>query len=227
MPSYDEPKKVFNIQAPTYKEINNIIYKMKTASAPCPLDQISIITLKRCPYLRTYLLEIIKTAWSNKVTPEEWKKAITILIHKKGSADDPQNFRPITLQCVFLKVYTSFIRNRTFQFLKDNGFIECRVQKGFTPKVSGTIEHTSQLAYLLRHAKKNQKSIVVTLLDLKNAFGEVDHRLITTTLGYHHVPQHVIEVINGLYNGLRHLLLLGILLLQRLSLKKVYSKEIA
>ena len=33
MPSYDEPKKVFNIQAPTYKEINNIIYKMKTASA--------------------------------------------------------------------------------------------------------------------------------------------------------------------------------------------------
>ena len=54
---------------------------------------------------------------------------------------------------------------------------------------------------LLRHAKKNQKSIVVTLLDLKNAFGEVDHRLITKTLGYHHVPQHVIEVINGLYNG--------------------------
>ena len=83
MPSYDKPKKAFNIQAPTYKEKNNIIYKMKTASAPCPLDQISVVTLKRCPYLRIYLLEIIKTAWSNKVTPEEWKKAITILIHKR------------------------------------------------------------------------------------------------------------------------------------------------
>ena len=183
------------------RSLNKIIYRMKTSGAPCPLDQISIITLKRCPYLRTYLLEVIKAAWSAKTTPDEWKSAITILKHKKGAANDPQNFRPITLQCVFLKVYTSLIRNRTYQFLKDNGFIECSIQKGFTPKVSGTLEHTSQLAYLLRHAKKNQKSIVVTLLDLKNAFGEVDHRLISRTLEYYHIPKEIMEIIEGIYGG--------------------------
>ena len=201
MPSYDNPKIDFNRNAPTYAEVNKIIGRVKTASAACPLDQISIITLKRCPYLRTYLLEIIRTAWESKQSPVGWKRAITVLIYKKGPHDDPQNFRPITLQCVFLKVYASLIRNRIFQFLKANDFIECNIQKGFTPKVSGTFEHTSQLAYLLRHAKKNQKSVVVTLLDLKNAFGEVDHRLIVSTLEYHHVPQYIIDIIVDIYDG--------------------------
>ena len=60
---YYNPKQDFNRNAPTYIELNRIIWKMKTASATCPLDQISIITLKRCPYLLSYLLEMIKTAW--------------------------------------------------------------------------------------------------------------------------------------------------------------------
>ena len=76
---------------------------MKTSGAPWPLHLISIITLKRCPYLRTYLLEVIEAAWSTKTTLDEWKSAITILKHKRGAANDPQSFRPITLQCVFLK----------------------------------------------------------------------------------------------------------------------------
>ena len=103
MPSYENPEKDFNCNAPTYAELNKIIGKMRTASAACPLDQISIITLKRCPYLRTYLLEIIRTAWESKQSPADWKQAITVLIHKKGPNDDPQNFRPITLQCVFFE----------------------------------------------------------------------------------------------------------------------------
>ena len=57
------------------------------------------------------------------------------------------------------------------------------------------------LLNLLRHAKKNQNSIVVTLLDLKNAFGKVDHRLIVSTLEYHHVPQRIIDIIADIYDG--------------------------
>ena len=39
------------------------------------------------------------------------------------------------------------------------------------------------------------------MLDLKNAFGEVDHRLIVSTLEYHHVPQHIIDIIVDIYDG--------------------------
>ena len=69
----------------------------------CPLDQIIIICYRRCPYLRSYLTAIIAEIWKKKVTPPTWTKAITIFIHKKGSTDNPDNFRPFTLETVTLK----------------------------------------------------------------------------------------------------------------------------
>ena len=80
-----------------------------------------------------------------------------------------------------------------------NNYIETNVQKGFTPGMTGTYEHTAQLAHIIWQAKKKQRSLVVTLLDLKNAFGEVHHNLIPLVLDYHHVPSELIECIMSLY----------------------------
>ena len=143
------PNKVFHIpkwiplfQPPTYQQVTNIIRKMKTSGSPCPLDQLSIICFKRCSYLRTYLTELIQAVWLSGTVPYEWKKACTILIHKKNDTNSPENFRPITLQSVPLKVFTSSLRNAMFTFLLTNNFIEHKIQKGFTPHISGTFEHT-------------------------------------------------------------------------------------
>ena len=39
------------------------------------------------------------------------------------------------------------------------------------------IEHTAHMAYMIYKACVKQRSLVVTLLDFKNSFGEVHHRL--------------------------------------------------
>jgi hypothetical protein len=95
--------------------------------------------------LRTYLTEIIQAAWSSGSVPSEWKKACTILIHKKEETDNPANFRPITLESVPLKVFTSCLRNKIFTFLAENNYIEHNIQKGFTPNVAETLEHTAHI----------------------------------------------------------------------------------
>ena len=120
---------------------------------------------------------------------------------QKGLASDPGNLRPITLQHICLKVLTSILRNRLFEFVKNNNYIECCIQNGFVPKMSGTFEHTALLAHLIREAKLKQKSIVITLLDLKNSFGEVQHNLIHTILKYHHVPDSFTSIVKNLYDG--------------------------
>ena len=79
-----------------------------------------------------------------------------ILIHKKEECEDPENFGPITLESAPLKILTSLIRNKMFSFLSENKYVEHEVQKGFTPKVSGTFEHTSQMSYLINHARVKQ-----------------------------------------------------------------------
>ena len=94
------------------------------------------------------------------------------------------NFRPITLESVPLKIFTSALRNSILAFLRSNNFIEHGMQKGFIPRSSGTLEHTSLMAHIINRACSRQRSLVITLLDLKDAFGEVHHNLIGEILRY-------------------------------------------
>ena len=162
---------------------------MKTNGSPCPLGQISIKCYERCPYLRSYLTAFFAENWKKNVIPPTWKKAITILIHK--STDKPDNFRPITLETVALKILTSALRNKVCQFLSSNNYIETNIQKGFVNGISGTFEHTSHLAYVINNGRKSERSLIVKFLDLGNTFGEVHHNLIDCVLEHHHVSEDI------------------------------------
>ena len=124
----------------------------------------------------------------------------TILIHKKGNTDDASNFRPITLEPILLKVMTSHIQIRIFTFLVENNYVETKIHKGFWSNISGTIEHTELLTNILKHAKNKQQQLIVSVFDLKNAFGEAHHNLIKTDLKCHHIPPCIINLINSLYS---------------------------
>ena len=97
-----------------------------------------------------------------------------------------------------LKIFTSILRNRMYRFLNKNNYIENSIQKGFVPRMTGTFEHIAHLAQMIKQAKLKQGSIVVTLLDLKNAFGEVHHNIIPVVLKHHHVPEKI-NIVKSLY----------------------------
>ena len=88
-----------------------------------------------------------------------------------------------------------------YSYHVSNNFIEQNIQKGLTPNLSGTLEHTAQMADIINKARIKQRSVVIALLDLKNAFGEVHHNLIQSVLDYHHIPDHVKLVIKSLYTN--------------------------
>ena len=203
IPSFNQPSFSFDQSAPSYDKVTQVVRRIKSSGSPCPLDKISIICFKRCPYLRTFLTEIIRIVWESGRVPSEWKKACTVLVHKKGTSDDPANFRPITLESVPLKVFTSCLRDSIFSFLAKNELIERKIQKGFTPKISGVLEHTSMMASIIDKARIKQRSVVITLIDLKNAFGEVHHNLITEVLNHHHVPLSMQTLVSNLYETFR------------------------
>jgi len=107
-----QPQCDFNLQLPTYSEVTKITNKMKSSGSPCPFDQISVILLKNCPILRTFLHRIVCYCWSHQIIPKCWKNGYTILIYKKRDNTDPSNFRPITLQPVLSRILSSLIQNR-------------------------------------------------------------------------------------------------------------------
>ena len=57
------------------------------------------------------------------------------------------------------------------------------------------------IVIIINNALTKQRGCVITLLDLKNAFGKVKHNLLVETLKIHHVPDDIITLITSLYTG--------------------------
>ena len=199
MKKLNEPTIHFNIERPSYAEITKIIMKIKLSASSCPNDAISIIAFKKCPILRSHLVKIIQTDWTEKTFPKIWRSGVTVLAHKKDHSGKPENFRPIALQPVLSKLFTSLIRNRLYTLAADNGYIETNVQKGFWKKIYGCVEHIETLTHMINNARIKQQDCVLTLLDLENDFGEVNRNLLVETLKIHHVPDDIITLITSLY----------------------------
>ena len=66
------------------------------------------------------------------------------------------------------------------------------------PSMSGTFEHIEEMSHIINHSRKQKRSVIITLINLKNAFGEVHHSLIQSVLLYHYIPGEMNCII--LYN---------------------------
>ena len=91
------------------------------------------------------------------------------------------------------------MKNRIYDFLMQNKYIDRKIQKGFWPKVDGVSEHTELLTHIVTDAKRHSRNLVVTLLDLRNAFGEVHHDLIRSVMDYHHLPAIFKALFDAIY----------------------------
>ena len=151
MKKLNEPTIIFNLETPSYAEITKMIMKMKSSASLCPNDAISIIAFKKYPILRSHLVKITQTAWKEKTFSKIWRSGVTVLAHKKDDPGKPEGFRPITLQSVLSKVFTSLIRNRLYTFAADNGCIETNIRKGFWEKIFGCVEHIETVTYMINN----------------------------------------------------------------------------
>ena len=99
-------------------------------------------------------------------------------------------------------MFWALLARRLIKFCGDNGYLPGIIQKGFLPGLSGCIEHTSMLMAALRDAKRANRTIIITWLDLANAYGSVRHNLIHFALSWFHVPDWVCTLIANYYDAL-------------------------
>ena len=55
---------------------------------------------------------IINLIWTTEEVPADWKKAVIVLIHKKGNKVICSNYRRISLLSIPSKVYTRILDGR-------------------------------------------------------------------------------------------------------------------
>ena len=74
------------------------------------------------------LSQLFNTSFRTGIIPDEWKLANIVPVHKKGDKTDIENYRPISLTCLVMKIFEKCIRAKLME--KCEGLIN-QTQHGF------------------------------------------------------------------------------------------------
>ena len=130
--------------------------------------------------------------------PVGWKRAKVTLIYKKGDANVAANYRPIALMSTTYKLYTGMLAKRLLSECTSEGLVSAE-QKGFMPESEGCLENVFLLDDAIHEARSDHKDLVVTWLDLTNAFGSVSHKLIERVMAQIGLPREFRDIVSDLY----------------------------
>ena len=173
--------------------VRNKLNKLKSDKSPGPdglsdkspgPDGLHPMVLNRCAdIIAEPLSQIFQKSYDTGLVPTDWKEANISPIFKKGSRNDPGNYRPVSLTSVVCKLMESIIRDNMVIFPEEGGLLNSN-QHGFMKK-------RSWLTNLLETLEEWTKSldegygIDVIYLDYRKAFDSVPHkRLIEKLKGY-------------------------------------------
>ena len=174
--------------------MNENLRKSRTKSAPGP-NGVPYRVYKKCPKVAKQLWQYVCELWERNEISDSWRKAEGVFIPKEEGATEVGKFRTISLLNVEGKLFFAFKANRILDFVLGNEYLDTSIQKGGVPGMSGCLEHTALLSQLIREAKKEKKNLVVTWLDIANAYGSIPHRVIFKALREAHVPDEVVNLI--------------------------------
>ena len=119
--------------------------------------------------------ELCNLSISLSLFPEDCKQAKLKPLFKKGSRDEPKNYRPISLLPQISKVIEKIVHEQVLEYLDTNKILY-RYQSGFRPHHS-TDTCLSYLSDKITQAFEKGMFTGMILIDLQKAFDTIDHEI--------------------------------------------------
>ena len=152
------------------------------------VDGISAHMLKlSAPYITHIITEICNLSITKNQFPNDWKTAVVTPLFKKGSTDNPGNYRPISILPILSKLLERHVFNCLYEFLVCHDLLISR-QSGFRSKHScETALHLLVDEWL--SSIYNKKIVGVLFIDFCKAFDMVDHDILLKKLKLYNFSQ--------------------------------------
>ena len=128
------------------------------------------------------MTELSNLSISLATFPDDCKQAKMKPLFKKGSKDDPKNYRPISLLLQISKVIENLVHEQVQEYLDKNKILY-RYQSGFRPFHS-TDTCLSYLSDKIIQGLENRMSTGMILIDLQKAFDTIDHEIFLEKIKY-------------------------------------------
>ena len=122
----------------------------------------------------TPLFIIFKQSITQGLVPRQWKDAVVVPLHKKGSKASTENYRPISLTSICCKLLESIIKDNLMEFMNDNNLISPS-QFGFVPKKS-CLSNLLTMLDKWTQSLDDGYNVDAIYLDLAKAFDSVPHQ---------------------------------------------------
>ena len=156
--------------------IDNVVsslLQLKTPSAPGP-DGVYPTVLKSCAESLAKPMSIIfQKSFDEGKLPKAWTRANVSPIFKKGSRNEPLNYRPVSLTSVPCKVLETIVKKRIVEHLEQNKLIT-QHQHGFHLKMS-CLTQLLEYTFDLENALDEGDCVDAIYLDCRKAFDSVPH----------------------------------------------------
>ena len=148
--------------------------KLKPFSSAGP-DGIHPKTLISCKSALSVPLSILfRKSMDSGQVPQEWQLGEVTPIYKKGSRQNPESYRPVSLTSVPSKVLESLVRDGILQHMSESGLLH-PAQHGFLPRRSCATQLIEVLEDWTR-ALDAREPVDVAYLDFSKAFDSVPHQ---------------------------------------------------
>ena len=194
---YEETEQPFN--APfTLDNILKAIAKLKNNKA-CGLDIILNEYLKiSVDVLAPLLVKLFNIILDTGNVPIDWTVGIIQPIYKnKGSDEDPNNFRGITLLSCLGKLFTALLNERLYTFLVVNGYLGSE-QNAFRPAYS-TMDSIFLLKMIIDFYAFKKKRLYCAFIDFEKAFDTINRRSLWSKIIANGINGKILRVIMNLY----------------------------
>ena len=146
------------------------------------------------------LLELIAEVFSdvmqlNAQEPSYWKESRFIVLHKKGDAQLPDNYRPISLLPILYKLFSRVLHERLKECLKKSSSVG---QAGFMAALSCD-DHLFTTMMLVEGSDEWQTPLWIALVDFRKAFDSIEHDSLWAALSDQGCPAVYVRLLENLY----------------------------
>ena len=156
----------------TLEEIRRSIARLKNRKTPGVCDISGEMLKAGGEVVVEWLHRIMNRAWMNSMVPDDWRKALVVPVHKKGSKVQCKNYRGISLLSIPGKVYAKILDKRMRDITEEKILEE---QGAFRKRRSCT-DQLFTVRMLSEKVIAKNKSMIMVCVDLEKAYDNVNRK---------------------------------------------------
>ena len=185
----------------THEELIKSIKQLKNNKAGGPDMHLNEFFIHGKDILVPYLVTLFNKIFELGYFPETWSDGFIVPLHKKGSLNDVNNYRGITLLSALGKLFTRVLNNRLTDWAeKYSVYIES--QAGFRSNM-GTSDNIFALHGLITHMLNSKQQLFCAFVDFSKAFDYVTRENLWSKLIKLGIRGKILNIIRSIYENVK------------------------